>query len=177
METKEVFSLEIIINVLVSYFRLIWIPMLWVYGHYKYSNSFSVTIVFIRQHLTSTDVRCWRIKTFPALKELKRALSGYLTLFPPTYHKCDLTKQGYEHFLIQFHSLFNWMKNIKSTIKGREYVIHGSKVHIESGYSFCYLVCNLCDVSACLRQILITLWSLCNQDLLKARRHVAIVSH
>ena len=30
------FQFEIIITVLVSSFRFIWIPMLWVYGHYKY---------------------------------------------------------------------------------------------------------------------------------------------
>ena len=33
-------------------------------------NSFSAGIVFIRQILTSTDVRIWRIKTVPALKGL-----------------------------------------------------------------------------------------------------------
>ena len=36
-ETKSFFQFEIIINminVLVSYFRFIWIPILWVYGHY-----------------------------------------------------------------------------------------------------------------------------------------------
>ena len=36
METKEFFQFEIIINVLVISFCLIWIHMLWVYGHYKY---------------------------------------------------------------------------------------------------------------------------------------------
>ena len=38
MKTKA-FQFEIIINtdnVLVSSFRFIWIPMLWVYGHYRY---------------------------------------------------------------------------------------------------------------------------------------------
>ena len=30
------FQFKIIINVLVSSLRFIWIPMLWVYGHYKY---------------------------------------------------------------------------------------------------------------------------------------------
>ena len=40
--------------------------MLWVCGHYKNFNSFSA--VLIRQNLTSTDVRSWRIKTVPALK-------------------------------------------------------------------------------------------------------------
>ena len=54
---------EIIINVLVSSFYFIWIPVLRVYGHYKYFNSFSSGIHFIRQNLTSTDVRFWRIKS------------------------------------------------------------------------------------------------------------------
>ena len=31
----------------------------------------NLTTVFIRQNLTSVDVRIWRIKTVPALKELK----------------------------------------------------------------------------------------------------------
>ena len=35
METKGFFRFKIIRNDLVSPFRLIWIPMLWVYGHYK----------------------------------------------------------------------------------------------------------------------------------------------
>ena len=34
-------------------------------------NPFSPGTVFRRQNLTSTDVRFWRIKTIPALKELK----------------------------------------------------------------------------------------------------------
>ena len=32
---------------------------------------FSAGTVFIRQNMTSADVRFWRIKTVPALKELK----------------------------------------------------------------------------------------------------------
>ena len=35
-ENKGLFQFELIKNVLVSSFRLIWITMLWVYGHYKY---------------------------------------------------------------------------------------------------------------------------------------------
>ena len=35
METKGFFQFEIIINVLVSFFRFIWIHMSWVYGHYN----------------------------------------------------------------------------------------------------------------------------------------------
>ena len=37
---------------------------------YKYFESFSAGTVFIRQNLTSVDVRFWRIKTVPALKRL-----------------------------------------------------------------------------------------------------------
>ena len=36
METKGFFSFEIIINVSVSLFFFIWMPMSWVYGHYKF---------------------------------------------------------------------------------------------------------------------------------------------
>ena len=53
MEIKWFIQFEIIINVLVSSFRVIWIPMLWVYGLYKYYNSFTAEIDFRRQILTS----------------------------------------------------------------------------------------------------------------------------
>ena len=53
METKGYFHFEIIINVFVSFFRFTWIPMLWVYDQYKYVNSYSADIDFIRQNLTS----------------------------------------------------------------------------------------------------------------------------
>ena len=39
---------------------------------YMYINPFSAGTVFIRQNLTSADVRFWRIKTVSALKELKK---------------------------------------------------------------------------------------------------------
>ena len=44
-----------VLNVLVFFFCFIWIPMLWVYGHYIYFNCHSAGIDFSRQ--TSTDVR------------------------------------------------------------------------------------------------------------------------
>ena len=66
------FQFEIIINVLVSSFCFIRIFMLWVYGHYKYLSSFSANIVLIRQYMTSTDVRFWRIKTISPPKGLTR---------------------------------------------------------------------------------------------------------
>ena len=49
---KRVFSFKIILNVLVTSFRCIWISMLWVYGHYKYYNSFCAGFEFRRQNLT-----------------------------------------------------------------------------------------------------------------------------
>ena len=59
---KALNQFEIIINVSVSSFWFIWIPMLWVYGHYKYLYSYSAGIYFSRHNLTSTDVRLWRLK-------------------------------------------------------------------------------------------------------------------
>ena len=55
LEAKSFFQFEIIINVLVSSFRFIRIPtcMLWVYGHYKYFDSYSAGIDFRRQIQTS----------------------------------------------------------------------------------------------------------------------------
>ena len=47
MEIKGFFSFEIFINDLVSSFLFIWILMLWVYGQYKYCNSYSAGTVFI----------------------------------------------------------------------------------------------------------------------------------
>ena len=49
--------LEVIINVLVNTFRFIWWPMLGVCVHYKYFYTVSAGINFIRQNLTSTDIR------------------------------------------------------------------------------------------------------------------------
>ena len=60
---ERFFQLKTISNVLVSSFQFIWILMSWVYYHSKYFSFFSAGIVFIRQNLTSTDVRFWRIKT------------------------------------------------------------------------------------------------------------------
>ena len=56
-EDQSFFRFEIIMNVLVSSYRFILIPMLWVYDHYKGFNSFSAGTVFMRQNLTSIDVR------------------------------------------------------------------------------------------------------------------------
>ena len=62
--TQRAFHFEIIINVLVSSYRSIWIPMLLIYGH---SKCFKWTDLRC-QNLTSTDVRFWRLNSVPALK-------------------------------------------------------------------------------------------------------------
>ena len=61
-------ALALLVN---SSFRFIWIPILWVYGHYKYLNSFSAEADVIRHGLASRYVRFWYIRTVPALKGLK----------------------------------------------------------------------------------------------------------
>ena len=65
--SKVFFQFDILINILVSFFRSIWIPMLWVYGQSKYFYFYSAGIVFSRQNLPSRDVRFWRLKSIPAL--------------------------------------------------------------------------------------------------------------
>ena len=68
------FNVNLTINVLVSSFRFIWIPLLWVHNHYKY---FTVSVWRSTLDFRSTsesdvyDVRFWRLKTVPALKGLK----------------------------------------------------------------------------------------------------------
>ena len=49
----------------------IWIPMLWVYGHYRYFHSYSASIHIRRHNLMSTDVRFRRLKSILASSELK----------------------------------------------------------------------------------------------------------
>ena len=49
------FQFGIIINALVIFSRFIWLPTLFVYGHYKLCYSFSAGIDFRRQNLTSRD--------------------------------------------------------------------------------------------------------------------------
>ena len=53
-KTIVFFQFEIIINVLVSCLRVIWIPMLWVYGRYKY---FTLSV-----RGATLDVGIWRLK-------------------------------------------------------------------------------------------------------------------
>ena len=52
LEIKGFFQFEIIINVSVSSFRFIWIPMLWVHGHYDFVYFYSTAIHFRRLILT-----------------------------------------------------------------------------------------------------------------------------
>ena len=61
---KGLFHFEIAINILVSSFRFISIPTLWVYGHY--------TFLIISVRRPSVDVKIGRLclKTFPTLKGL-----------------------------------------------------------------------------------------------------------
>ena len=57
------FKFEVILNVLVNSYRIIWIPMLCVYQHYTYLNSFSAGTDIRRQILTSKDApRAERVK-------------------------------------------------------------------------------------------------------------------
>ena len=57
VQTKG-FLFEIIINVLVSSFWFIWIPMLWVYDQYKYFKSYSSG-----GGGATLDVTIWRLQT------------------------------------------------------------------------------------------------------------------
>ena len=54
METEGFFQFKIIINVLVSSFWFIWIPMVCIYDHYKYVDSYCAGIDFRRQNLNKT---------------------------------------------------------------------------------------------------------------------------
>ena len=67
IETKGFFSFWNHHKCLSQSFWFIWIPMLWVYSHYKYAYSYSAGSDFSRQNLTSTDVRFWRLESVPAL--------------------------------------------------------------------------------------------------------------
>ena len=49
------FQFEVIVNAFVSFCRFMCIPMLWVYGHYKYVNSYSA-VIDIKLHKLTTIV-------------------------------------------------------------------------------------------------------------------------
>ena len=61
---KGFFQFNIVINVLVSSFLLVWIPVLWVSEHYEDFNYLSAGIIAYTSF--------WRIKTVPVLKGLPR---------------------------------------------------------------------------------------------------------
>ena len=67
MENKGFIQFEIINNVLVNTSWFIWIPMLYVYGHYKYFDFYSEGINFWRQILTDVYRRRFCLKSIPAL--------------------------------------------------------------------------------------------------------------
>ena len=98
MEAKEFFQFERIINVLVSSFRFIWIPMLWVYSHYILFIFFSAVAIYRRQILSSIDIRFWRLKTVPALK----GLSNFRNL---KFFGHSLWPQGHE---VGYFRMFNY---------------------------------------------------------------------
>ena len=62
MGNKGFVQFGIIINVLVRSFRFIWIHMLW--------STATINILILLVRGSSLDVRCWRLKTVPALKGL-----------------------------------------------------------------------------------------------------------
>ena len=77
---KQVFSIWIIINVLLSSFRFIWILLLWVYGYYNYFSALSAGIVFTCQNLTSTDRFC-HIKTARYFSSFEAGIANAISSF------------------------------------------------------------------------------------------------
>ena len=84
---KGFFRFEIIINILVDSFRFIWIPVLWVYRHYKY---FTLSV-----RGSTLDVRIWRLqsqilksKDGPRAERVKvlTANEHYFALLKVIYH-------------------------------------------------------------------------------------------
>ena len=101
-QLNDFFPFGIIIKVLVNSFLLIWIPMLWVYSHFKYFYTYSAGIDFRRRNLTSTDVRFWRLKSNPAAR---------------VNHLCEPRKSMllgimFEHEILQMF-VFNLIKKYK----------------------------------------------------------------
>ena len=98
---------EIIINVLVVSFRFIWIPMLWVYGHYIflykclsclipfYLNTYVMGLgpfflynISVRR--STLDVRIWRLRRFTRSK-------GYNVCFNLLSYNCIITVKIIHH--------------------------------------------------------------------------------
>ena len=127
MGTKVFFQFTITKIVLVSYFRSIWIPILWFYGHYHFFNSSSADIVFRRHHLQSTDVRLiilastyvrfWRLKTATALKGLKWLTHGHFNPLSPhdalKHHFTSLKTHLIfrQPRVLEYLFLWNWFTN------------------------------------------------------------------
>ena len=79
METKGFFEITMI--VLVSFFRFIRIPILWVYGNYIYFYSFSASIVFIQ---SESDVCRRHILTYvdgPRTEGVKMSSFNHTAIF------------------------------------------------------------------------------------------------
>ena len=98
---------QTVINVSVSSSRFIWISMLWVYGNYKYINSFSAWTVFIRQNLVSTDVRFRHIKTGPALNRFKGAILFILRV----WYSSEILRQFFFRILFRVTHIANNLSN------------------------------------------------------------------
>ena len=76
-----VFKFKIIINVLVTPFRFVLIPMSWVYCHNKSINSYSPWIAFRRRNLTHiVGHRTERVNAGPALVQCLILLGTALNL-------------------------------------------------------------------------------------------------
>ena len=117
METKGFSQFEISINVFVSSFRFIWIPMLCVCGYYEYLYSYSAWIDSRRQNLTSTDVRFWRlesiaapwglwssqnISTFSSCQRWTGTYSGHF------YSKCNFVYNCFMYMTSSHCSFISW---------------------------------------------------------------------
>ena len=112
--------------------RFIWIPLLWVYGLYKYKFVllYSAGNDVRRQNLTSTNVIFWLLKSIPALLGLKssRALlfrSG-LTLHSP--HIIEVTPHFPQFleiltFLTFFQNLYYCHGSLWSSYSGLNYFL------------------------------------------------------
>ena len=71
-------------------------------GPFLTLDPFSAGTVFIRQNLTSVDVRFWRIKSIRALKELKYLQWSHLHNIGIQINRKELTKT--------FKMIYNWFK-------------------------------------------------------------------
>ena len=93
-------------NLLDNSFRFIRIPMLWVYGQYKYVYSYSAGIDCSRQNLTSTDVSFLTTKFDPHTVRVKEWMKMG---FPDEGLTTDMHGDLYEHFFlieITWYSVF-----------------------------------------------------------------------